>query len=366
MSQPEDAFIQIERVSTRFDGPAVVDDLSLEIGRGEMFAILGGSGCGKTTLLRILAGFEIPNSGRVLIDGIDVTHIPPYERPVNMMFQSYAVFPHMTVDRNIAYGLIKEGRSKGEIKTRVAEMLELVRLTGFEKRKPDQLSGGQMQRVALARALVKNPKVLLLDEPLAALDKQLREQMQFELMNIQDKLGITCVVVTHDQEEAMSLASRIAVMNEGRLLQIGHPSQVYESPQDLFVASFFGTINSFKGVVVEVNGDGALVDTPALGLLRTRADDQIQVSQSVHVAIRPEKISIGPTPPNGDQENTVQCKVWDLGYYGNHSTYRVRTESDVQIQVSTLNHERSGRHRLEWEDEAYVWWARESSIVLKD
>lgn len=360
-----DTFIQIEKLSKRFDGPPVVDDLSFTIGQGELFAILGGSGCGKTTLLRMMAGFEKASSGRIVIDGVDVTQMPAYERPVNMMFQSYAVFPHMTVERNVAYGLVKEGVGKSEINSRVGQMLEMVQLTGYEKRRSSQLSGGQLQRVALARALVKRPKVLLLDEPMAALDKQLRVQMQFELMNIQDELGVTFVVVTHDQEEAMSLATRIAVMDQGRFLQTGTPGEVYEFPQNMFVAGFFGAINGFDGKVVDVKGRATVVET-VLGRISARADGNITVGQSVTVAVRPEKVSIGASPPGGDLMNVLGGRVVDLGYFGNHSIYRVQCESGEQVQVSTLNQHRAAEHQLQWEDEAYVWWSEESTIVLAE
>ena len=258
-------FIRIRNVSKLFGDFVAVDQVNLDITRGELFSILGGSGCGKTTLLRMLAGFESPTSGTIEIDDIDVTEMPPYERPVNMMFQSYAVFPHMTVEKNIAYGLVKEGLDKAAIGARVDEMLGLVQLNDFRTRNPDQLSGGQRQRVALARALIKRPKVLLLDEPLAALDKKLRERTQFELMNIQDELGITFVVVTHDQEEAMALSTRIAVMEEGRFLQVGTSKEIYEYPNSRFVANFVGTINTFDGVVSEIGAHGITVQSDEAG-----------------------------------------------------------------------------------------------------
>ena len=248
-------FIHIRGVSKKFGDFVAVDNVDLEIGKGELFSILGGSGCGKSTLLRMMAGFETPTSGSIEIDGVDITNLPPYERPVNMMFQSYAIFPHMNVEKNIAYGLVKDGVAKTEIAKRVDAVIKLVQLDQFRKRAPDQLSGGQRQRVALARALIKRPKVLLLDEPLAALDKKLREQTQFELMNIQDELGVTFVVVTHDQEEAMTLSTRIAVMDKGRFLQVGEPKEIYEYPRSRFVADFIGTINTFDGLVTAVDDE---------------------------------------------------------------------------------------------------------------
>ena len=260
MSEPQAApLVRIEGVTKRFDGVTAVDGVSLEIMKGELFAILGGSGCGKTTLLRMLAGFEEPTAGRILIDGADMTEVPPYERPVNLMFQSYALFPHMTVEQNVAYGLRKERVPEPQVRERVAEMLALVKLGPLAGRKPDKLSGGEKQRVALARALVKRPKLLLLDEPLAALDKKLREHTQFELANVQDRLGVTFIVVTHDQEEAMTLSTRIAVMDEGRFVQIGTPGEIYENPRNRFVADFVGNINLLEGVV-ESSGDRATVE----------------------------------------------------------------------------------------------------------
>ncbi len=260
-------FIRIQGVSKHFGEVTAVDDLSLDVYQGELFAILGGSGSGKTTLLRLLAGFEQPSAGRIVIDDVDMTDLPAFERPLNMMFQSYAVFPHMTVEGNIAYGLKKESMDKAEIASRVDEMLALVRLSDFRHRKPHQLSGGQLQRVALARALIKRPKALLLDEPLAALDKRLREHTQFELMNLQDELGVTCILVTHDQEEAMSLASRIGVMDGGQIVQTGTPTEMYEYPESRFVAEFFGTTNIFEGVVRDIGEATIRVHTDACGTL---------------------------------------------------------------------------------------------------
>ena len=360
-------FIQIENVSKDFDGFLAVNNVSLDIYLGELFSILGGSGCGKTTLLRILAGFERPSTGRILIDGIDMTDIPPYERPINMMFQSYAVFPHMSVEKNVAYGLKKEGVSKDEIQSRVTDMLKLVQMTEFAKRKPHQLSGGQLQRVALARALIKNPKVLLLDEPLAALDKKLREQTQFELMNIQDQLGVTFVVVTHDQEEAMILSSRIAVMHNGQFIQSGTPKEIYEYPVNRYVADFFGTINLLDGKVSRITGNILEIECPEVeATVKAYSLDTIQHNDQLTIAVRPEKIMISKEPPEGEDISVLKGVVWDLGYYGNLSIYRVQTESGKVIQVSAQNRIRSAERVLEWDEEVYLSWDIQSSVVLTE
>lgn len=362
-----DPFIQIKDVSKHFGDFVAVDSVNLDIGRGELFCILGGSGCGKSTLLRIMAGFETPTTGRVFIDGVDITDQAPYHRPVNMMFQSYAIFPHMTVEKNVAYGLEKDRVTKDEVKKRVAEILELVQLTQFAKRKPDQLSGGQSQRVALARALVKRPKVLLLDEPLAALDKKLREQTQFELMNIQDELGITFVVVTHDQEEAMILSSRIAVMDKGRFEQVGPPKEVYEYPNNRFVADFIGTINMFEGTVGKVIDGGISVnaneaDTPLTGL----TDRVMQEGDEVCIAVRPEKIYISDHEPENDDDTRMTGVVEDFGYFGNLSLYRIRLNSGKIVQVSAQNRRRSAERFLEWDDQVFISWRPGSAVVLTE
>ncbi|MGI9233941.1 MAG: ABC transporter ATP-binding protein [Woeseiaceae bacterium] len=360
-------FIRIRGVSKLFGDFTAVDNVDLDIEKGELFSILGGSGCGKTTLLRMLAGFEIPSKGSIEIDGVDVTHQPPYERPVNMMFQSYAIFPHMSVAKNVAYGLQKEGVARSEIGKRVDEVLELVQLGDFRQRKPDQLSGGQRQRVALARALIKRPKVLLLDEPLAALDKKLRERTQFEVMNIQDELGITFVVVTHDQEEAMALSTRIAVMDSGRFLQTGTPLEIYEYPQSRFVADFIGTINTFEGVVRQIDDDSIMIDSEEAGTsLTALGAHDVSIGQKVCVALRPEKIFVGKSEPDDNDDARTKGVVHDLGYLGNLSLYRIKLSNDKIVLVSSQNRRRAATRFLEWEDEVWISWRPRSVVVLPD
>jgi len=359
-------FIRIKGVSKRFGDFTAVDNVDLDIEQGELFSILGGSGCGKTTLLRMLAGFEIPSSGTVEIDGVDVTNQAPYDRPVNMMFQSYAVFPHMNVQKNVAYGLRKEGVRRAQIEKRVDEMLELVQLSDFRNRKPDQLSGGQRQRVALARALIKRPKVLLLDEPLAALDKKLREKTQFELMNIQDELGITFVVVTHDQEEAMTLSGRIAVMDKGQFQQVGTPKEIYEFPNNRFVADFIGTINTFEAVVTVVGNDEIQVYSDEAGEVLTALGRQlVEVGQTIEIAVRPEKIFVTKDKPDND-DVCIEGVVDDLGYLGNRSLYRIKLGSGKVVQVSSQNRRRSVTRFLEWDDKVWLSWRPRSAVVLLD
>jgi len=358
--------VRIEGVTKRYDGVTAVDDVTLEIMKGELFAILGASGCGKTTLLRMLAGFERPDAGRILIDGADMTEVPPYERPVNLMFQSYALFPHMTVEQNVAYGLKKERLPAEQIRERVAEMLAMVKLGPLAGRKPDKLSGGEKQRVALARSLVKRPKLLLLDEPLAALDRKLREHTQFELANIQYQLGTTFVVVTHDQDEAMTLASRIAVMHAGKIAQVGTPGEVYEYPANRYVAGFVGNINLIEGRVTSRSNGRLLLRCDALGAeLAVACDDPTGLDGEVCVAVRPEKITISRDAPAGADRNVVKGIVRDLGYFGDQSLYRVRTRSGAVVQVSAQNLRRSAKLTVEWDDEVFLSWEVGSTILLR-
>jgi len=358
--------VQIRDLSKQFGVVTAVDRVSLDIHKGELFAILGSSGCGKTTLLRMLAGFEQPTAGQILIDGVDMTDVPPYERPVNLMFQSYALFPHMTVEQNVAYGLKKEGVVTARIRERVGEMLALVKLEALSGRKPDKLSGGEKQRVALARALVKRPKLLLLDEPLAALDRKLREHTQFELANLQYQLGTTFVVVTHDQDEAMTLACRIAVMAEGRIAQVGTPGEVYEYPASRYVASFVGNINLIEGVVT-TSVDGRLsLRSDALGAdLAVATDERLAPGSPVSVAVRPEKITISRQGPDGNDRNVLKGTVWDLAYFGDQSLYRVRLQSGAVLQVSAQNLRRSAKLTVEWDDEVFLSWDVASTVLLQ-
>ncbi len=365
----EEPFIRIEGITKKFGAFTAVDNVSITIDKGEFFALLGGSGCGKTTLLRMLAGFETPTSGRIFIDGQDMTDVAPYDRPVNMMFQSYALFPHMTVEKNIAYGLKHERISEKEKDERLRDMLELVQLTPYATRKPHQISGGQRQRVALARALIKQPKLLLLDEPLGALDKKLREHTQFELSNIQYKLGITFVVVTHDQEEAMTLASRIAVMDRGVVRQIGTASGIYEYPNSRFVAGFIGSINMLDGVVTASENGLLRLDVPALGMtVDARTDRPVAPGEKRTVAIRPEKIRISREPPPAGQPNCLQGVVRDLGYFGKDSLYRVVTDAGAVLSVNSVNDRRGGEGErvAEWEDRVHLRFDPGAVILLSE
>jgi putrescine transport system ATP-binding protein len=354
------SLIRIERVVKRFGDVAAVAGVDLEIGRGELFALLGGSGSGKTTLLRMLAGFEVPTEGRIVIDGADMAGVPPYARPVNMMFQSYALFPHMSVARNVAYGLEREGLPKSEIADRVGQALELVQLGAHANRRPHQLSGGQRQRVALARAIVKRPKVLLLDEPLAALDRKLRERTQLELVDLQRRLGITFVMVTHDQDEAMTMATRIAVMDHGRIVQVGTPAEIYEQPNSRFVADFIGLANIFEGDATG-HADGVLrIDCPALG-----GDIHAVTSKGtagpVAIVIRPEKFALGKdTGPGEGLPGTVRNVV----YLGDESVFHVALKTGAEIQVTRMNADRRDAGAISRGDTVRVAWSADSVVVM--
>ncbi|WP_333826322.1 ABC transporter ATP-binding protein [Pararhodobacter sp.] len=359
-----DAFIEIDGVSKNFGSFPAVRDVSLTIARGECFALLGASGCGKTTLLRMLAGFESTSAGSIRIDGLDMAGVPPWNRPVHMMFQSYALFPHMSVARNVGYGLQHERMSRAQRSARVAEMLDLVQMTGFEDRKPHQISGGQRQRIALARALARQPKVLLLDEPLAALDKKLREQTQFELMSIQARTGVTFVVVTHDQEEAMTLADRLAVMDKGAVRQVGRPGEVYENPNSRYVAGFLGTISQFDGRAGRsVNGILTL-DVPDFGRsVQVACPLDTRPGEALTLALRPEKLRLTRERPEGP--NVIPGTVRDLAYFGKDSLYRINLPSGALISVHAVN-ARRGAQTPDWDDSVWVSFDPDAAILLKD
>jgi putrescine transport system ATP-binding protein len=357
--------IIIDGVSKAYSGFTAVDNVSLSIYKGEMFALVGASGCGKTTLLRMLAGFANQTSGRITIDGVEMAGVPPHERPVNMMFQSYALFPHMTVERNVAYGLKRLGLDKAVKKQRVQDALDMVQLGHLGQRKPHQLSGGQRQRVALARALIRRPKVLLLDEPLSALDKKLREKTQFELMDLQHQVGITFIVVTHDQDEAMALATRIAVMDRGKVVQVGTPAQIYEFPQTRFVADFVGTTNLFEGTVASCEPGHITVNCLETGC-DLWVDDvgRFTLGQKVWVALRPEKIRLSKEPHPSGRVNQLKGMVWELGYLGNRSTYQIKTASGKLVTVFAQNERRTSEWAIDWSDEVYVSWPANAAVLL--
>ncbi len=357
------AFLQIQDVVKDFNGHLAVNRVSLEVAKGEIFALLGPSGCGKSTLLRMLAGFETPTSGRILLNGQDLAGMPAYECPMNMMFQSYALFPHMSVWDNVAFGPRRSGLSKAEVAERVEEMLKLVQLGKYAKRKPHQLSGGQQQRVALARSLAKKPQLLLLDEPLGALDKKLREETQIELVNIIEQVGVTCVMVTHDQEEAMTMASRMAVMSEGRFLQVGAPADIYETPTSRFVADFIGNVNLMDGTL-----DVDVADHCVIGC----ADVKHYVGHgitgtegmAVTVALRPEKISLTREAPADTAFNAVQCTVKEMSYFGSFTVYHALLASGARLKISQANTERHSDDALTWGDRAWASWSASAHVVL--
>ncbi|MCP5142956.1 MAG: ABC transporter ATP-binding protein [Chromatiales bacterium] len=355
--------VRIDGVTRHFGDVYAVDDVSLDIYPGELFSLLGPSGCGKSTLLRLLAGFERPDAGRLFIDGVDVTDIPPYARPVNMMFQSYALFPHMSVEQNIAFGLKQDRMARAAIRDRVGEMLTLLKIEQLARRKPDQLSGGQRQRVALARSLAKHPKLLLLDEPLGALDRKLREHTQFELVNLQEQIGTTFVMVTHDQEEAMTMSSRMAVMEAGRIQQIGTPTSVYEYPANRYCAEFIGAANLIEARVIE-HADGMVTLKPADwdGELVMAQETPLVAGTQVTVALRPEKVRIG-TPPDG-AGGRVRGRIEDIAYLGDISIYHVRVPDGPRIQVTQTNLVPRAEQPLTWGDEIDLWWTHRGGVVL--
>ncbi|MGB5870115.1 MAG: ABC transporter ATP-binding protein [Albidovulum sp.] len=360
----EEPIIRFKNVTKRFGSFTAIDDLSLDIYRREFFALLGPSGCGKTTLMRMLAGFESATEGSILLENKDIGAVPPNKRAVNMMFQSYALFPHLTVFDNIAFGLRRSTMDKADIPGRVEEMLRLTQLMPFAKRKPHQISGGQRQRVALARSLAKAPKLLLLDEPLGALDKKLRNETQFELMDIQEKTGTTFVIVTHDQEEAMTVASRVAVMDQGRIVQVATPDRIYETPNSVYVADFIGDVNLIRGKAHAGTDDKMEIhwaegQPPIIGTLAT----PLAPGTEVTFAIRPEKVAITTERP-ADMANTIQGKILDIAYLGNISTYHVELPSGEIFKAQATNNRRIARRNYTWDDEVWLSWTDTAGIVL--
>ena len=364
-------FLQIKRIVKQYGDVFAVDDVSLNIEKGEIFALLGSSGCGKSTLLRMLAGFERPTAGQIVLEGQDIVGLAPYERPINMMFQSYALFPHLSVWDNVAFGLRRDHLPKAEIEERVVRMLDLVQLKAYAKRHPHQLSGGQQQRVALARSLAKRPRLLLLDEPLGALDKKLRERTQLELVGIIEQVGVTCVMVTHDQEEAMTVATRIGVMSEGRILQVGRPADIYETPNCRFVADFIGSVNTFRGTIEIDEPDHVVIASPQC---RHYVSHGItgNLGMAVDVAVRPEKMTIQVTPPRDEERespaqvgfNVVQGVIENLAYLGSLTTYHVKLEDASIVKVTHTNSARHDQTTLTWGSRVYVWWCGSDVVVL--
>jgi len=360
----EEHYLRINSVRKDFDGFVAVDNVSLSIRRGEIFALLGASGCGKSTLLRMLAGFEQASAGTVELDGVVLNGVPPYQRPVNMMFQSYALFPHMTVAQNVAFGLKQDGLPKDRIAEKVARMLALVHMESMAKRKPHQLSGGQQQRVALARSLAKSPKLLLLDEPMGALDKKLRGEMQLEVVNIIERLGVTCVMVTHDQEEAMTMAHRIAIMDAGRIRQVGTPDEIYEQPANRFTAGFIGSVNLVEGKIDEDQKDYITIRAPIL-------EHAIYVGhgvtgyegQDVALALRPEKLVLSKEEP-AQPYNKTRGVIEDIAYFGSHSVYHVRLPGGDRLMANSANSQRWAADRFTWEDAIWLSWDDQAGVVL--
>ena len=356
-------FLSIRGVTKQFGLFTAVDDVSLDIFRGELFCLLGASGCGKSTLLRMLAGFEAPTAGALLLDGQDMASVPPHRRPTNMMFQSYALFPHMTVEKNVAYGLQREGVARAEIRARVAEMLKLVKLEALAARKPHQLSGGQRQRVALARALIKRPKLLLLDEPLGALDKKLREETQFELVRIQETLGTTFIVVTHDQEEAMTIATRIGIMRDGQIVQVGEPREIYEAPETRYVADFIGSVNLFEGRVDAAGADAMRILTPDIGPVIVPPQPGLKAGQTVWIALRPERIGLSHAETTA--QNRFRATVEDVGYMGQLSVYRLRLPGGGLVQAS-LSNRLMDDAPISWDEQVWASFSPAAARVLTE
>ena len=356
--------IEFDAVTKRFGAETAVETLSLSIYEREFFALLGPSGCGKSTLLRMLAGFEEPSAGDIRLAGVSLKGVPPHKRPLNMMFQSYALFPHMSVEKNIAFGLKQDGMAKGEIADRVAEMLKLVKLEPFAKRRPQQLSGGQQQRVALARSLAKRPKVLLLDEPLGALDKKLREETQFELMDLQQELGLTFVVVTHDQEEAMTMADRIAVMREGRISQVATPAILYEAPQSRYVADFVGTVSILDGVVTQVSGGRVRLEADG-HVLEVESDVAVSAGDRAAFAIRPEKLRLSRQAPEDTSVNALSGEVWDIAYLGDVTLFNVKLDSGAMVRATVVNAARIAAEQIAWEERVWLTFPADAGMILK-
>ncbi len=356
--------VRFDNVTKRFGDFVAVKNLTLDIYEREFFALLGPSGCGKSTLLRMLAGFEKPTEGRIFVAGNDITDLAPYERPVNMMFQSYALFPHMTVERNIGFGLRQEGMAKGDIDARVAEAMAMVQLEKFATRKPQQLSGGQQQRVALARAIAKKPSIMLLDEPLGALDKRLRQSAQFELMRIQETTGTTFIIVTHDQEEAMTVASRIAVMDKGEMIQVATPGDIYESPKSRYVAGFIGDVNVFEGTVTGIaDGCAEIAWSEGVANFKTRYTDGLTKGLQVWLALRPEKMRISHDKP-ASEINAIPGKVDDVGYLGSISHYHVRVAGGKRVTTLRANSSHTVERPISWEDNVWLEWPIDAGVVL--
>ncbi|RNC96405.1 MAG: ABC transporter ATP-binding protein [Oricola sp.] len=357
-------YIAFENVTKRFGDFTAVDNLTMHVYEREFFSLLGPSGCGKTTLLRMLAGFEEPTSGDIFLDGQPLKGVPPHKRAVNMMFQSYALFPHLNVADNIAFGLRQEGMEKGAVAERVDQMLKLVKLEQFARRKPHQLSGGQRQRVALARSVAKRPKLLLLDEPLGALDKKLREETQFELMDLQEQLGLTFMIVTHDQEEAMTMSDRIAVMDAGTVVQTGTPGEIYEAPNTRYVADFIGNVNMFEGRITAVeNGLAEMEASDGFGI-RAVAQPGVDAGKHAWFAIRPEKVDVTRTKPEQDH-NAVEGEVWDIAYLGGLTVFNVRLDSGTVIKATVLNSERAVEDPIGYEERVWLSFDPDCGILLE-